>query len=283
MTADEALLSAPNVMGRPSTFAATTVKRRFCPRPPVLSRRTSLEAAAVDKSNSVGLISLYRKRAKWYDRSALLLYFAGFRHWSYRKRAIQSLALNHGDTVVDLGCGTGLNFSLLQEQVGPRGRIIGVDLTDAMLDQANARIAAHDWSNVELVKSDAATYVFPRNVDGILSTFALTLVPEFDEVIRNGVSALLPGKRFVILDFKRPFGWFLDRAAPPLAKLLTGPFGGTIEMASRKPFQSLDKYLNRVEFTNLYFGGAYIAAGERASSPAGKSRGLVSGFGDGLL
>jgi|ERR1035438_3960670 demethylmenaquinone methyltransferase/2-methoxy-6-polyprenyl-1,4-benzoquinol methylase len=136
-----------------------------------------------------------------------------------------------------------------------------------MLDQANARIAAHGWSNVELVKSDAATYVFPPRVDGILSTFALTLVPEFDEVIRNGASALHLGKRFVILDFKRPSGWFVNKAAPLLAKLLTGPFGGTIEMASRKPWQSLDKCLNRVEFTNLYFGGAYIAAGEKASPP----------------
>ena len=64
----------------------------------------------MDNSGSVRLISLYRKRAKRYDRSTLLFYFAGFRHWAYRKRAIQSLALNHGDTVVDLGCGTGTQF-----------------------------------------------------------------------------------------------------------------------------------------------------------------------------
>ena len=83
----------------------------------------------VDNGGSVGLISLYRQRAKRYDWSTLLLYFAGFRHWAYRKRAIRFLALNHGDTMVDLGCGTGLNVSLQQEQVGPRGKIIGVDLT----------------------------------------------------------------------------------------------------------------------------------------------------------
>lgn len=220
----------------------------------------------MDNSGTVGLISLYRKRAKRYDRSSVLLYFAGFRHRAYRNRAIQSLALNPGDTVVDIGCGTGLNFSLLQEQVGPRGKIIGVDLTDAMLDQAAARIAAQGWSNIELVKSDAAGYVFPPAVDGILSTFALTLVPEFDEVVRIGALALLPGKRFVILDFKRPSGWFMNKAAPLLAMLLTGPFGGTLEMALRKPWQSLQKHLALIQFTNLYLGGAYIAAGEKASS-----------------
>ena len=221
-------------------------------------------SARAESPGAVRLISLYRKRAKRYDQSALLLYLAGFRHRAYRKRAIHSLVLNDGDTVVDLGCGTGLNFSLLQEQVGPRGRIIGVDLTDAMLSEANARVAAHGWSNVELVKSDAAAYVFPSSVAGIISTFALTLVPQFDEVVRNGALVLLPGKRFVILDFKRPSGWFMNKAAPLLAKLLTGPFGGTIQMASRKPWQSLEKHLSLIQFTNLYLGGAYIAAGEKA-------------------
>ncbi len=217
----------------------------------------------VDNKESVRLISIYRKRAKWYDRSTLLLYLAGFRHWAYRERAIQSLALNEGDTVVELGCGTGLNFSLLQKQVGPRGRIIGMDLTDAMLDEAKASIAAHGWSNIELVKSDASSYVFPPGVSGILSTFALTLVPKFDAVIRNGASALLPGKRFTVLDFKRPSGSIMNKAAPLLAKLLTGPFGGNIDMAARKPWQSLEKYLDLIEFINLYFGGAYIAIAKK--------------------
>jgi ubiquinone/menaquinone biosynthesis C-methylase UbiE len=179
----------------------------------------------VDNSSSAVLISLYRKRAKRYDRSTLLLYLAGFHHWAYRKRAVESLALCQGDTVVDLGCGTGLNFSLLQARVGQSGKIIGVDLTDAMLDQAAERVAANGWSNVELVKSDAAKYAFPSGLEGILSTFALTLVPDFDEVVRNGALALAQGKRFVVLDFKRPSGWLMNRAAPLLAKLLTGPFG----------------------------------------------------------
>jgi demethylmenaquinone methyltransferase/2-methoxy-6-polyprenyl-1,4-benzoquinol methylase len=219
----------------------------------------------VNDSVSARLISIYRKRAKRYDRSTLLLYLAGFHHWDYRKRAIQSLGLQRGDTVVDLGCGTGLNFSLLQEQVGPDGRIIGIDLTDAMLAQASGRIEEHRWSNVELIQSDIATYIFPSALGGIISTFALTLVSEFDNVVRNGAAALAPKKRFVILDFKRPSGWFMNKAAPALAKLLTGQFGGTIEMASRKPWRSLEEHLALIQFTNLYLGGAYIAAGEKAS------------------
>jgi ubiquinone/menaquinone biosynthesis C-methylase UbiE len=217
----------------------------------------------LDNSLSVKMISIYRKRAKRYDWTTLPLYLIGFRHWTYRKRAVDALCLLKGDTVVDLGCGTGLNFSLLQEQIGPKGKIIGVDLTDAMLAEANRRVLAQGWLNVELVKSDAARYEFPAGLDGIVSAFALTLVPEFDEVVRRGAEALRFGKRFVVLDFKMPSRGFMKEAAPALAKLMTGPFGGTIEMATRKPWQSLERYLTLAEFRDLFHGGAYIAVGEK--------------------
>jgi ubiquinone/menaquinone biosynthesis C-methylase UbiE len=217
----------------------------------------------MDNSLSIDMISIYRKRAKRYDWTTLLLYLIGFRHRAYRKRAVEALGLQKGDTVVDLGCGTGLNFPLLQEQIGPQGKIIGVDLTDAMLAQAKQRVLAQDWLNVELVKSDAALYVFPVPLDGIISAFALTLVPEFDEVVLRGSEALRRGKRFVILDFKMPSGRFMKSAAPALAKLMTGPFGGTIEMAKRKPWESLKRYLAATECRELFHGGAYIAVGEK--------------------
>jgi ubiquinone/menaquinone biosynthesis C-methylase UbiE len=217
----------------------------------------------MDNSPSLNMIAIYRKRAKRYDWTTLLLYLIGFRHWAYRKRAVEALGLQKGDTVVDLGCGTGLNFSLLQEWIGPQGKIIGVDLTDAMLAEAKHRVLAHGWLNVELVKSDAALYVFPVALNGIISAFALTLVPAFDEVVQRGAETLLPGKRFVILDFKMPSGRLMRKAAPALAKMMTGPFGGTLEMATRKPWQSLKRYLTLTKFQDLFHGGAYIAVGEK--------------------
>jgi hypothetical protein len=65
------------------------------------------------------LVDLYRKRAPRYDWSAQLYYVLGFREWAYRKKAVRALRLRPGDTVVEIGCGTGLNFGLLQEAVGP--------------------------------------------------------------------------------------------------------------------------------------------------------------------
>jgi ubiquinone/menaquinone biosynthesis C-methylase UbiE len=167
--------------------------------------------------------------------------------------------------VIDVGCGTGLNFPLLQQAVGPTGRIVGVDLTDAMLDRARERVAAQRWDNVELVQSDAAEFSFSQGVSGIISAFALTLVPEFDDVIRNGSAALLPGKRWVILDFKLPNNW-LAWLAPLLVPLLTRPFGGTLDMAERHPWASMQKYLNTVTVSERFLGFAYIATGERGLS-----------------
>ncbi len=83
---------------------------------------------------------LYRKRARNYDRTQWLYRAAGFRVGWYRRQTIDALRLSLGDTVVDLACGSGLNFPLLYRAVGPTGRIVGVDLTDSMLQRAQARV-----------------------------------------------------------------------------------------------------------------------------------------------
>ena len=126
---------------------------------------------------------LYRKRAKRYNLSANLYYLIGFREAKYRKMATTALALNPGDTLVELGCGTGLNFKHAMQDLGPTGKLIGVDLTDGMLQQAEARLKANDWKNITLVQSDIADYAFPSNVNGVFSSFALTLVPQVDAPI----------------------------------------------------------------------------------------------------
>jgi ubiquinone/menaquinone biosynthesis C-methylase UbiE len=60
---------------------------------------------------------VYRKRASNYDFTVQLYHLLGFRMGFHRKRAIESLHLKAGDTVVDIACGTGANFSLLQEKL----------------------------------------------------------------------------------------------------------------------------------------------------------------------
>jgi len=74
---------------------------------------------ALDKPR---IVDLYRRRARDYDLTSKVFRLLGFREGHYRSLAIRALGLSPGDTVVDLGCGTGLNFPDLRARVGPAGR-----------------------------------------------------------------------------------------------------------------------------------------------------------------
>ena len=136
------------------------------------------------------LIATYRKKAKHYDIVSQFAPVPGYPQRAQRRRAIEALGLRPGDTVVDIACGTGQNFPLIEHTIGPEGRIVGVDLTDAMLAQAQRRTESNGWSNISLVQADAVDFVFPTEVDAILSTYALSHVPECRDVIAHGAEAL---------------------------------------------------------------------------------------------
>jgi len=204
---------------------------------------------------------LYKKRAANYDGSANLYYLIGFRENIYRKIAVEKLDLKRGDKVLEFGCGTGLNFRFLRDAVGEEGRIIGVDLTKEMLLKAKERSEAKGWHNIELVHVDAANYQFPQKINGILSTFALTLVPEYEEVISRASLALNPHDKLVVADLKRPDQWPLWLVK--LGVLITKPFGVTLDLSERKPWEAMSKHFAKVTMHELYRGFAYIAVGEK--------------------
>jgi ubiquinone/menaquinone biosynthesis C-methylase UbiE len=220
-------------------------------------------------------IALYRRRARHYDRTTRLLDVFGVAERRYRAAAVRALGLRPGARVLDIGCGTGLNFPLLEQAVGPGGAVFGVDLTDAMLLQACERVRRAGWSNVHLTQADAAAYEFPPALDGILSTFALTMVPEFEEVVRRGADALAPGGRFVVLDFKKP-----ARAPTWLVRvgvLVNRPFGVTLDLAERHPWESVARYLVNPAVSEFCHGFAYLAAGEAPNRLAAAPRALAAG------
>lgn len=203
---------------------------------------------------------VYRRRARRYDLTSRLYGLVGYRLDAYREQGIRALRLRPGATVVEIGCGTGANFARLVQAVGPAGRVIGADLTDSMLDQARARVARAGWRNVELVERDAAEYAFPARVDGVLSTYALTLVPGFDAVVAHAARALAPGGRMVVVDFRAPDGWplWLLRAIVPLLR----PFAVTLGLRERRPWESIARHFPRSWVTERYLGTTYIAVGE---------------------
>jgi ubiquinone/menaquinone biosynthesis C-methylase UbiE len=211
------------------------------------------------------LIETYRKKAKHYDLTSRLYPAPGYPQRTQRLRAVRALRLRPGDTVVDVACGTGLNFRLLEKVVGPGGRIIGVDLTDAMLARAQDRIETNGWENVTLVQADAVGFDFTDEVNAILSTYAMTQVPECAEVIAHGAKALAGGGRWVVLDLKVP-----GRTPQWLTQLGTAtvrPFAAIDEWLLRRPWESIrtamQAELADPSWTELFFGTAFLAAGTR--------------------
>ena len=213
------------------------------------------------------LIETYRKKAKHYDITSRLYPVPGYPQRGQRLRTLQALGLRAGDTVVDIACGTGLNFPLIEKAIGPGGRIIGVDLTDAMLAQAQHRIETNGWSNVSLVQADAAEFDFPTEVDAILSTYALTQVPECGDVIAHGAAALSRGGRWSVLDLKIPGN--APRWLSQLGIALARPFGSIDQWIERRPWEAIraamQDELTDLSWSELFFGTAFLGAGSRGS------------------
>jgi demethylmenaquinone methyltransferase/2-methoxy-6-polyprenyl-1,4-benzoquinol methylase len=211
------------------------------------------------------LIKTYRKKAKHYDVTSRLYPAPCYPQRAQRLRAVQALGLHAGDSVIDLACGTGLNFPLIEEVIGTDGRIVGVDLTDAMLAQAQDRVEKNGWRNIRLVQADAVDFDFPTEVDAILSTYALTQVPECAEVIAHGAAALSEGGRWVVLDLKVP-----DTTPEWLAQLGTAivrPFASIDEWIMRSPWETIraamQEELADLSWTELFFGTAFLAVATR--------------------
>jgi demethylmenaquinone methyltransferase/2-methoxy-6-polyprenyl-1,4-benzoquinol methylase len=247
---------------------------------------TEIEEHPVSQSDGTRdhLIETYRRKAKHYDITSRFYPAPGYPQRAQRLRAVRALGLRPGARVVDVACGTGLNFPLLEEVIGPDGRIVGVDLTDAMLARAQDRIETNGWGNISLVQADAADFDFPTGVDAILSTYALSQVPECAEVIAHGAAALAGGGRWVVLDLKVPAN--TPRRLAQLGTAIVRPFASIDEWIVRRPWDAIraaiQEELNELFWTELFFGTAFLGAGSRGPrtvdrTTAGEPRSVTSG------
>lgn len=147
--------------------------------------------------------SFYRYHARVYDWTRWTILHG-------RKRAVGRLELHSDSEVLEVGCGTGLNFRYILDQLDPeRGRLVGLDFSSEMLRQARKRLAARGWNNVELIEADAARLDLGRRFDGILFAYSLTMIPDWQSAIERAREHLKPGGRLVVLDFGQFKRWGL--------------------------------------------------------------------------
>jgi demethylmenaquinone methyltransferase/2-methoxy-6-polyprenyl-1,4-benzoquinol methylase len=192
----------------------------------------------------------YRRRARIYDRELALFE-------PIRVDAIGALQLHQGQTVLDVGCGTGLSFDMLHGRVGRHGRIVGIEQCPEMLSIAQKRVAVHHWDNVDLIQQPAGTAPLAMQADGALFHFTHDILRD-DEALAHVMQHLKPGARVVAtgLQWAPPWMWptngFVLMAALHSVTALEG---------LGKPWDKLAAYLDDVRVETALLGGIFIASG----------------------
>lgn len=117
----------------------------------------------------------------------------------YGKRTVERLKLASGAIVLDVGCGSGASAIPAARKVGPKGRVIGVDLADRLLGLAQAKAAEQKLQNVEFRRADMEELDFhPGDFDAVVCVFAIFFVPDMAKQVRKLWQLVRPGGQLAI-------------------------------------------------------------------------------------
>ena len=216
---------------------------------------TDTQNSASENGRSTAL-DQYRRRAWIYDFELMAVE-------PVRQYAVARLVLTRGQTVLDVGCGTGLSFKLLQDQIGPDGSIVGIEQCPEMIEHARQRVARNGWSNVTLLRMPVETAVIPVTADAALFHFTHDILRHrlaLDNVCRH----LRPQARIVAagLQWAQPWAWpvnfFVLCAAMHSVSTLQG---------LNEPWSELAAFTDGLDVQAMMAGGAFVASGLRSAPP----------------
>lgn len=174
--------------------------------------------------------AIYRTQRHFYDLTRKY-YLLG------RDRLINGLQPPPGGTVLEIGCGTGRNL-IAAARAAPDARYFGIDISEAMLETARAKVAAAGLSGrITLAQGDATAFDAQAlfgvaRFDRIFQSYTLSMIPDWQGALREGAAKLAPGGQLDIVDFGQQeqlptafrrllFGWLAQFDVEPRAALPT--------------------------------------------------------------
>ncbi|WP_309624317.1 methyltransferase domain-containing protein [Methylibium sp.] len=198
-------------------------------------------------------LAQYRQRAGLYDVELALFE-------PIRQRAILELGLRRGATVLDIGCGTGLSFALLQSGVQAQGRIVGIEQCPEMMAQARQRVERMGWRNVTLLCAPVEEANIAVTADAALLHFTHDILRR-PEAVDAVIGHLRPRACVVAAGLKwaAPWAWptnlFVWAAALHSVSSMDG---------LDAPWTCLAARLENLQVQTMLMETVYIARGELA-------------------
>jgi SAM-dependent methyltransferase len=180
----------------------------------------------------------------------------------FRRAAVARLAPLPGEVILDVGCGSGLNFAAIQNAIGPSGQLVGIELNPRMLAVARARVERHGWTNVELVQADVAEADIPVTADGSLLC-AVHDVMRSPAALANVLDHLRLDARIVAGGPK----WTSWRGSDGLSMnlrtwMMNRGYVTTFE-GFGQPWSHLELLVDKLVVDEVFCGGGYIASAIR--------------------
>jgi demethylmenaquinone methyltransferase/2-methoxy-6-polyprenyl-1,4-benzoquinol methylase len=196
-------------------------------------------------------IARYRRCAAGYDASAQ-------RTMPLRLRTIALLALQPGDTVLDVGAGTGLSFAPLLAEVGEHGRVVAFEQSPEMFAQAQARVAREGWGRrVLLLQARAEDVQLPAAADAVLFNYVHD-ISRSAAAVHNVLRQVKPGARVAMAGMKF-FPWWTG-PLNLLAWLKNRPYNAQPADLWR-PWDRVQPRCEAFERWSTQWGMGYIARG----------------------
>ncbi|MGB9920397.1 MAG: demethylmenaquinone methyltransferase [Moorellales bacterium] len=199
-------------------------------------------------SKEIYVRHLFDSIAHRYDLLNTLLTFNLDKHW--RRFAAARTGLGPGGAALDVCCGTGMLALELARLVGPHGKVVGLDFSEAMLRVAEKRLARRkEGAVIRLVRGNAVALPFPDNTfDCATIGFALRNVPDVEKTLMEMRRVVRPGGKVVslelahpgVLGFRQAYQFYFYYLVPLLGRLgvgLKGPYSYLPNSVRRFPHQ----------------------------------------------